>query len=475
MGLFVNTNISSMNTQRAMNSSTGKLSRTFQRLSTGMRINSARDDAAGLAISTRFNAQVRGLTQAVRNTNDGISLVQTVEGALQETTSILQRMRELSVQAANDVNTKADRLSINAEVEQLISELNRISEAPTFNDQKVLNGDFVQGFFHVGHKANETLSVSVKDASAGALGRAALHTTTAVTGDALNKGAGDVLINGITVRSTTSTDDTVSTSLASASAIAKAAAINDGSEFSKVTARALTTVNDENQDIQGGQLNSDSYININGVTITDFLVQEDDADDALANQINAVSDETGVVASLDANSRLTLTAIDGRNIHVEVTDAAAAAITGLAVGESIEFAALEIQSDKQFEITGANVGFVGFAGDRIIGVNNNNTVGTVNVKSRETANRALETIDRALEQVSNQRSRLGALHNRFESTIRNLNAMTENISASKSRVTDADFAVETAELARNQILQQAASTILAQANQSSQVALSLLG
>ena len=196
MGLFVNTNISSVNTQRAMNSSTGKLSRTFQRLSTGLRINNARDDAAGLAISTRFTAQVRGLSQAVRNTNDGISLVQTVEGALQETTNILQRMRELSVQAANDVNTSADRRSINSEVSQLVSELNRISEATTFNDQKVLNGDFVQGFFHVGHKANETLSVSVKDASARSLGRAAVHTTEVVTGDALDKGAGDLLING---------------------------------------------------------------------------------------------------------------------------------------------------------------------------------------------------------------------------------------------------------------------------------------
>jgi len=475
MGLFVNTNMQSINTQRAMNSSTGKLSRTFQRLSTGMRINSARDDAAGLAISTRFNAQVRGLTQAVRNTNDGISLVQTVEGALQETTSILQRMRELSVQAANDVNTAADRKSINAEVSQLIDELNRISEATTFNDQQVLNGDFVQGFFHVGHKANETLSVAVKDASARSLGRAAVHTTGEVTGDALNKGNGDLLINGITVRSTTATDDTVSTSLATASAIAKAAAINDGTDFSGVSARALETVRAPNGDVQGGQLDSDSYITLNGVTITDFAVQEDDSDNALQNQINAVSDQTGVIASLDADSRLVLTAVDGRNIHVDVSDADASAITGLAVGETVEFAAIELQSEKQFEITGANVGFVGFAGDRIIGVNNNNSVQTVDVLSRSNANRSLEVIDRALEQVSGQRSKLGALHNRFESTIRNLNTMNENISASKSRVTDADFAKESAELARNQILQQAASTILAQANQSSQVALSLLG
>ena len=336
MGLFVNTNMQSINTQRAMNSSTGKLSRTVQRLSTGMRINSARDDAAGLAISTRFNAQVRGLTQAVRNTNDGISLVQTVEGALQETTSILQRMRELSVQAANDVNTKSDRESINAEVSQLIDELNRISESTTFNDQQVLNGDFVQGFFHVGHKSNETLSVAVKDASARSLGRAAVHTTLEVTGDALDKGAGDVLINGITVRSTTATDDTVSTSLATASAISKAAAINDGSEFSGVKARALETVRAPNGDVQGGRLDSDSYVTINGVTITDFDVQEDDSDGALQNQINAVSDQTGVIASMDADSRLVLTAVDGRNIHVDVTDADAAAITGLAVGETVE-------------------------------------------------------------------------------------------------------------------------------------------
>jgi flagellin len=230
-----------------------------------------------------------------------------------------------------------------------------------------------------------------------------------------------------------------------------------------------------NADVAGGQLDSDSFFTLNGVTITDFSVQEDDSDDALQNQINAVSDQTGVIASLDEDSRLVLTAVDGRNIHVDVSDADASAITGLAVGETVEFAAIELSSDKQFEITGANVGFVGFAADRIIGVNNNNTVQTVNVLDRGAANRSLEVIDRALEQVSSQRSKLGALHNRFESTIRNLNTMNENISASKSRVTDADFAKESAELARNQILQQAASTILAQANQSSQVALSLLG
>ena len=164
MGLYVNTNVASLNARRALNNTTGSISKSFARLASGLRINTAKDDAAGLQISSRLDSQVRGLNQAVRNTNDGISLAQTVEGALDESGNILQRMRELSVQAANDTNTQSDRESIQAEVDQLISELDRIATTTTFNNQKVLDGSFTGAKFHVGANAREPISVGVPDA-----------------------------------------------------------------------------------------------------------------------------------------------------------------------------------------------------------------------------------------------------------------------------------------------------------------------
>ncbi|MCA9538355.1 MAG: flagellin [Myxococcales bacterium] len=471
MGLFINTNIASINSQRNLTASTNRLTRSFQRLSTGKRINSAKDDAAGLAITTRFSAQIRGLNQAVRNTNDGISLAQTVEGALQESTNILQRMRELAVQAASDINTEKDRESINSEVNQLIAELDRIGNTTTFNNQKVINGDFVQSFFHVGANAYETLSVRVRDARSTNLGLSAIATTDVVGTDALARGAADVVINGITIRTTVAEDDTVSTSFATGSAIAKAAAINDMTEFTGVQARALTTVDEGNADIAGGTLDSANFLTINGRVITGFNVVADDANDELTAQINAVSDLTGVVATLDENAHLVLSAVDGRNIEV-LAAGAAANVTGLAQG--VTTSRLELSSDEQFFVSGGQLADIGFAAAQIIGVTRTNSVATVNVLDRDAANRAIEVLDRALAQIAQDRSDLGAVQNRLESTIANLSTISENLSASRSRVEDADFAQETAELARNQILQQAGTTILAQANQSPQIALSLL-
>jgi flagellin len=187
MGLFVMTNASSLNAQRNLNTNSRGMKTSYQRLSSGLRINSAADDAAGLAISTRFTSQIRGLNMAIRNANDGVSLAQTAEGALQESTSILQRMRELSVQAANDVNTSADRRSINDEIDQLVSELNRIGDTTTFNSHKILNGDFIQNFIHVGSQARETVDITISDARATALGRTALVRTEAVSTNALSR------------------------------------------------------------------------------------------------------------------------------------------------------------------------------------------------------------------------------------------------------------------------------------------------
>lgn len=472
MGIFINTNIRSLNTQRTLNMSNRDLDRTFARLSSGKRINAAKDDAAGLSISNRFTSQIRGLNQAVRNTNDGISLTQTVEGALQESTNILQRMRELSVQAANDINTKEDREAINAEVQDLITELDRIAETTSFNNRKVLNGEFMQGYFHVGYKSDDTIQVNIKDARAKALGRSAIVTTATVSTNALDRANGDLTISGVTIRSTSDVDDTLSNSFRAGSGIAKAAAINDMSAYTGVEARVLTTELIAADPIAGGTLDSNSFIQINGEVLTTFDVAPDDADHMLKDQINAVADRTGVIASYDINGRLVLRASDGRNIEVVVSDAAASSTTGLTT--MVATAKLELSSREQYDVDGANSAFIGLT-NQIVGVDSLQSIDTLHTLDREASNHAITIIDRALEQVSKDRSMLGALQNRLEATVNNLSNVVENASASRSRILDSDFAAESAELARGQVLQQAGISLLAQANQGANLALSLLG
>ncbi|MGC6417563.1 MAG: flagellin [Bradymonadia bacterium] len=480
MGLFVNSNSSSMTAMRNLNRSTRSLGTSFQRLSSGMRINSAKDDAAGLAISERMTTQVRGLTQAIRNTNDGMSLAQTAEGALQETTSILQRMRELSVQSANDTNTDADRSSIQEEVDALISEMNRIAEKTTFNNQNILDGSFTGAKFHIGANARENLTISVKDARATQLGRQARYESASDISVAAgqNISDGDVVIRGVTIRSTVAADDTLSTTLNDASAIAKAAAINDSTEFTGVSAIVDSTVVNAAADISAVTLDSTNNITINGVTLTGFRVQNNDADDKLVSQINAVSDETGVIASLDDNHRLVLTAEDGRN--VEVTTLGNATQLGLAAGPgtTVTGGRLTLVSEEQFDISGAAIGKlgdVGGPGATLFGVNDASTVQTIDLTSREGANRALSILDSAIGQVSSSRASLGAVQNRLASTVRNLEVSTENLTAARSRIQDADFASESAKFSKDKIVQQAGVSILSQANQQPNIALSLIG
>jgi flagellin len=478
MGLYINTNVASLNAQRNLTNSTSSLSRSFQRLSSGLRINGAKDDAAGLAISNRLTAQIRGLNQAVRNTNDGISLAQTAEGALGETQNILQRVRELSVQSANDTNSASDRESLQAEVEQLTAEINRIGETTTFNNNKILDGSFLGASFHVGANSRETITVNVADGRATSLGRQARNDGTVVSAG-VSIASGSLAVNGVSIRGTVAADDTVSTTLNDGSAVAKAAAINDSTRFTGVRAIVNKSEDSNNADITNGVLNSVDFIKVNGETITGITVQNGDADDTLVNAINAVTDKTGVIASLNDASQLVLTAQDGRNIEVTASTVAAASITGL--NSEVTGGSITLQAERQVTINNgtaninAGTGFGTGQGEFIYGVNNANTVSTIDITSREGANLAIDIADVAIGQVSSIRADLGAVQNRLESTINNLNATAENLSAARSRILDADFASETAQFTRNQIIQQAGVSVLAQANQQPQVALSLLG
>ena len=329
----------------------------------------------------------------------------------------------------------------------------------------------MQGYFHIGHKADDTINVNIRDSRARSLGRSA-STTSTVSTNAISRTNGDLTIGGVTIRSTNHVDDTLSTSYKSGSAIAKAAAINDMTPYTQVEARVLETEHTANDPIDGGTLDSTSFIQINGEVLTTFDVAPDDADHMLKDQINSVADKTGVIASYDINGRLVLKASDGRNIEIVVSDAIAAAATGLTT--MVATAQIELSSPEQYDIAGANVGFLGTT-NQIVGVDSLQSIDSVHTKDREASNHAITIIDRALEQVSRERSNLGALQNRLESTVSNLSNVVENASASRSRILDADFAAESAALARGQVLQQAGVSILAQANQGPNMALSLLG
>jgi flagellin len=463
------------------------LSTSFERLSSGLRINSASDDAAGLSISTRFSAQIRGLNQAVRNSNDGISLAQTAEGALNETTNILQRIRELAVQFANDTNNSSDRESIQAEVAQLKTELDRIAGTTNFNGNNVLDGSFLSRDLQVGANVGETINVSISGASTTDLARQARYDSdvadfvnaTTLSGLVIDGSKGSA-----TIRDTVGADDQISTALASSSAIAKAAAINDSSDSTGVRAIVGQTEVTFVNAVQGDTLDGSENFTINGEQIAGFDVAANDASGSLVDAINAVSDDTGVVASLDKDSKLTLTAADGRNINVTFSSnnvetglgyagteiaADSAGNTLLATGS------ITLQSNDVFELSNAaGVADIGFS-EGVFGVNSEKSVNSIDVSTREGAVEALDVLDLALENVSAQRADLGALQNRLESTINNLSTTSENLSASRSRILDADFAAETAQLSRNQIIQQAGVSILAQANQQPQIALALLG
>ncbi len=320
MAQIINTNIASLNAQRNLNASQSQLSTSLERLSSGLRINSAKDDAAGLAISSRFTTQINGLNQAIRNANDGISLAQTAEGALDASGDSLQRIRQLALQSANSTNSASDRAALNAEVQALLTEIDRVGQTTQFNGTSILDGTFSSAQFQVGANANQTINVSVAGATTDILG-AFQVTSSAVTSSAFD-GAG-FTINGVEVGVSAATS---AAGVTAASAAAKATAINSVSNQTGVTATATNTVTGI-ASIPGSSL-ANGALTINGISVgaiakaTDgsAVTQGRNARDA----INAVSTQSGVTATADASTGvLTLTASDGRDITLAGTNAQA--------------------------------------------------------------------------------------------------------------------------------------------------------
>ncbi|KAB2888468.1 MAG: flagellin [Desulfobulbaceae bacterium] len=474
MAITINTNVMSLNAQRNLGTSQSQLAKSMQRLSSGLRINSAKDDAAGLAISDRMTAQIRGLNQAARNSNDGISLAQTAEGALQESTNILQRMRELAVQSANDTNTASDRQSLQDEVTQLQQELDRIAQTTEFNGQRLLDGSFSTATFQVGANAGQTITFGIASASASSIGSIAVDTGTEVSGAA----ATDITI---TLGSGTATTISSSANFVgtengqdATSAYAKAAALNDAAlpGFSAVA----STSGSQAVGAIGGTAGDTYNLTINGVSIfTGADVATALNNTQLRDAINLNSADTGVIASLNGGT-MTLSAADGRNITVTESGTGFTAGTdGLTVtGGAFDGAlrgTIELSATDTIAIGGtqATIGFTaaGVAKDTL-------GVDSIDISTRDGASEAIKRVDSALATIDEIRGGLGAVQNRFESTIANLNNVSENLSAARSRILDADIAQETSNMTKQNILQQAGVAILAQANQAPQLALSLL-
>ena len=463
--ISVNTNVSSLNAQRNLSTSGSDLATSMERLSSGMRINSAKDDAAGLQISNRLTSQVNGLAVAQRNANDGISMAQTAEGAMNESTNILQRMRELALQSANGSNSDDDRNALQKEVSALQTELTRIADTTSFGGKQLLDGSFGTTKFQVGSNANETISMTLGNVASDAIGNEVVEGAADVLGTAaatdLDTILGDVTADtlkaigfdkSVSVVADTGAND-IASSINTAGWGVKAEAVVE-TTLSNLTTASVGTLN----------IGDDSF---------DLAAFNGDAD-KLAEQLNKV----GIEASND-NGTISIKATGVNGIEVVGSSTAGTVTLGTnattdAAADAAVASELKLSSGEAFNISGTTV-------DEILDLNAGGGASTlskisdVDITTVDGAQNALAAIDGAISAIDSQRADIGAIQNRFGHTISNLSNISENVSASRSRIQDTDFATETAEMTKNQILQQAGTSILSQANQLPQTALSLLG
>jgi len=485
--ISVNTNVSSLNAQRNLSQSGSDLATSMERLSSGMRINSAKDDAAGLQISNRLTSQINGLGVAQRNANDGISMAQTAEGAMQESTNILQRMRELALQSANGSNSTEDRESLQKEVAALQEELTRIADTTSFGGQQLLDGTYGKKEFQVGANANETISLTLGSFGADKIGSqeyseagtAAGVVASTVTNGYTAAAAGD----GFKIKEDggSSTEEITYAANASTNTIAKAinAATSEAGVNVKAQVENTVTLDNFNALSSG----ADISLTVNGTAVNVSNFNNDDLTD-LASAINDKGIE-GVTASVDENdpTKLILTGEDDITLNfvdtagtpaavtMDITGQGGAAATTSAATTYNATAELKLTGGEGFQFEGANATLF----DDTSASSALDSVEDLDITSQDGSQDALAVIDAAIASIDSQRADLGAVQNRFDHTISNLANISENVSASRSRIQDTDFATETAQMTKNQILQQAGTSILSQANQLPQAALSLLG
>ncbi|MCI2284622.1 flagellin [Colwellia sp. MSW7] len=483
MALSVNTNISSLNAQRNLSKSGLGLATSMERLSSGMRINSAKDDAAGLQISNRLTSQINGLAVAQRNANDGISMAQTAEGAMQASTDILQRMRELSLQSANGSNSDEDRGALQKEVAALQEELTRIAETTSFGGQQLLDGSFGTKSFQVGANANEVINMSMNNIAAEAIGSEVFNSEGTVGGGLVSGAA----VNGMTADtdlqiSSNGGNTTANISYAlNATSKDIASAINTATTAANVDVKAEVE-NEVTVSFSANTAGETAVFDVGGQAITISNFNQGDLT-ALAAKINDNAN-TGVTAAVDPNNSAQLILTSDDDITMTLTSVSTVAgtmsfttndgsvIAAAAEGaQEIGVGEVVMSSKEGFSFTGANADLFATA----TGNSGLSAVSAIDLSTQAGSQSAIDVIDAALASIDDSRASLGAIQNRFSHTISNLANIQENVSASRSRIQDTDFAVETAVMTKNQILQQAGTSILAQANQIPQAAISLLG
>lgn len=444
MALYVNTNVSSLNAQRQLTSSGKVLDTAFQRLSSGLRINSAGDDAAGLQISNRLTSQINGLNQSVRNANDGISLAQTAEGALEETTSMLQRMRTLSIQSANGSNADEDRIALQQEMGQLAQEINRIADITTFGGRNLLDGSY-QGIFQVGADANQTISFSMEFGG---------------INNSINlAGNGGFTISGLT------------------SGVAYVEPEEEPIQVIATEEGGFVNQYGDAVNEQGHLINEEGeLINEDGLRVNenDVLIDEEDRP---INENGVLIDENGTPINEDGSIREDVVNEDGTILNADGTTTGLDGSISYPDGRVMQPDGSMVHPDGTInhpdgavtQPDGTYIEAEKKYGQPLI------TAESVSITDIKNSQSMIAMLDTMIQAVDSKRAELGAVQNRFSSTVNNLSSISENVSAARSRVRDADYAAETASLTSSQIIQQASSTILAQANQRPQAALQLLG
>jgi flagellin len=491
MALTLNTNIDSLTAQNNLSGSQALLSQSLTRLSSGLRINSAADDAAGLAISQQFTTEVNGTNQAINNANDAVSEAQTAGGALTTIVNNLQSIRTLAVEAANGSNSASDRQALDAQVQQQIAEITQIASQTSFNGASVLNGSSGTTTYQVGANVGDTISINLSQGvQANQIGQIAAKAGTVTTA---------ALAGGLTIAVGTSAAVTVGGSAAYAtsspgqtadSAYAKAATIN-AADISGLTATATTSVTESTafSAVSASTGASGTYsLSINNIQIYggtgDLAAGTTLSAQTLATQINLYSSKDGnVTATVSSGGALTLTAADGSDIVVNQSVGTGATGTGINSNISGGTAGAGLTNTGTVTLSAnSNIALGGSAGD--IGalgqVTGNIALGTTTISNQNVltvsgANATIQAVDSALATVSAFQSQLGAIQNRFTAAVSNLTSTAQNLTQSRSTISNANFAQETANLTQAQVLEQAGISVLAQANQEPQLILKLLG
>ncbi len=480
----INTNIGAIAAQANMSKVNDDFNQAMTRLSSGLRINAAKDDAAGMAIAEKMTAQVMGINQAVRNATDGKNLLDTTESAHVEVSNMLQRMRELAVQSSNDTNTGSDRGNITAESRQLVAEINRIAENTTFNGMKVMDGSFNGKQFQIGADLGQTLNISIDSAAATDIGAFKVKSEVLTSATGGTAGSENLIISGHAGNTEITTDANMSAK--DLAAKVNAASAQTGVQASAVSKAKLSGLTDE----------AKVSFKVNGASIGTVAISNKDDLRSLRDAINTKTTSTGVSASMGAtNGEIVLTDATGKNIEISdytSTDSAGGSgadldITGLNT-DGTDASGPETLSASADAAT--VTGQVTFTSTQTFSVNSSaptdgffsdkanaaelSQVAEIDLSTAEGASEAITVIDVALQKISQARGNLGAMSNRLDSTISNLTNISVSVQAAKSQVVDADFAAESTQLARGQILSQAATAMLAQANSSKQNVMSLL-